>query len=437
MIRSIMQICAAVVFGFAAWIAQAAAQQSDPPAFTPDNAILDTSIAFVIGAQEARQDLRGAFGWDTFQEGLVEGVYFRFDPDGYARFAPTPRLDTDVFEVICRPGTTTCVARKGPLTVFLTGQNAVQLRLDGYRDTDRIYVAEELSEIELPAQVMMPLDARLEALLSVGGELITRRGEVEAQRVSLAGFGPVSTYLRWVVSGQNAASLPHNWPVPTESLAATQLLTRAPVGPSIIRNQTAPVYERPVVGAEPAAPAPVPVVEQTPLSALEQLLQNSAHTAVNGAPSLQLFRDPAPTPTPQHQTEIANLARQIAELRAQVTAMQQASLASVPSSSPHTVQNPLAWPAPSTPPSATDFDALVHELGLSSQNSVAPANDNELMDKPASPSRQREDVVTKILEELRAELPSLEVAPSQKSAPEVKNPPPSPEFQSLNSYIGQ
>ena len=101
---------ALVLWGaLAAGIGQRAMAQQQPasPApedsFASENAVLDTSILFAIGAREARQELRGAFGWPTFQEGLVEGVYFRFDPDGYARFAPTPRLDTDVFEVICRP----------------------------------------------------------------------------------------------------------------------------------------------------------------------------------------------------------------------------------------------------------------------------------------------------------------------------------------------
>ena len=84
---------------------------SGAEAFTPDNAILNTAVPFAVGAREAQQSLRTAFGWPTFQEGLVKGVYFRFDPDGYARFSPSPRLDTDVFEVICRPRTYTCMAR--------------------------------------------------------------------------------------------------------------------------------------------------------------------------------------------------------------------------------------------------------------------------------------------------------------------------------------
>ena len=105
----------AVVAGlFLSLSATAGGSQSQPrsnEAFASENAILDTSVLFAIGAREARQELRGSFGWPTFQEGLVEGVYFRFDPDGYARFSPTPRLDTDVFEVICRPRTHSCTAR--------------------------------------------------------------------------------------------------------------------------------------------------------------------------------------------------------------------------------------------------------------------------------------------------------------------------------------
>ncbi|MEL6736399.1 MAG: hypothetical protein AAFO98_11080, partial [Pseudomonadota bacterium] len=245
MTYSLLKLAILGTFATCICMSAARAQTATTEEFAPDDAIMDTSIAFVTGAQEARQDLRGSFGWATYQEGLVEGVYFRFDPDGYARFAPSPRLDTDVFEVLCRPGTTSCVARKGPLSVFLNAQNQLQLRLQDFRSGDRIFVAEGLTEIELPAQVMMPLENRLVSLLSVGGEFITRRGDVEASRISLTGFGPVTTYLKWVVAGQDVAVLPRGWPVPTASLAASRNLTYANVGPSIIRNQTAPVFERP------------------------------------------------------------------------------------------------------------------------------------------------------------------------------------------------
>lgn len=187
---------------------------SEDENFDSENAILDTSVLFAIGAQEAYQSLRGSFGWPTFQEGLVEGVYFRFDPDGYARFSPVPRLDVDVFEVICRPRTYNCLARKGDLNVFLNARRQLQLRIEGIAEGDRFFLAEGVTEIELPESILQPLDNRFEALLLAGGELIVRRSGEEFERVSLVGFSAASTYLRWIAARQDYSILPRGWPVP-------------------------------------------------------------------------------------------------------------------------------------------------------------------------------------------------------------------------------
>ena len=203
-----------------------ATAQSTTTVFSPENAILDTSILFAVGAREARQALRSAFGWEMFQEGLVEGVYFRFDPDGYARFAPTPRLDSDVFEVICRPRTRVCEARKEGLGVFLDSRGRVQLRLEQYIPGDRIFISEGVSELELPERVLQPLDARFEALLSTGGELAVRRENAPVTSASLVGFAAVVAYLRWINAGQDYTVLPRDWPVPNG--IAGETITRAP-----------------------------------------------------------------------------------------------------------------------------------------------------------------------------------------------------------------
>jgi hypothetical protein len=197
----------------------AIAQQTDPnqfeqAPFSSENAILDTSIPFAIGAREAQQAIRGSFGWPTFQEGLVEGVYFRFDPDGYARFAPTPRLDSDVFEVICRPRTYSCMGRKGTLSVILNSRGQLQLKIDDVLSGDRFFVSEGVSEIEVPERILQPLDTQMEVLLSTGGDLIVRRGEKEKDRISLTGVYPLSAYLRWVAARQDYTILPRGWPVP-------------------------------------------------------------------------------------------------------------------------------------------------------------------------------------------------------------------------------
>ena len=189
--------------------------------FLPENAILDTSIPFAIGAREAQQELRGSYGWDTFQEGLVEGVYFRFDPDGYARFSPNARLDSDLFEVICRPRTLNCIARKGDLTIVVNGQGQLKLEMEGIANGDQYFIADVLSEFELPDRIWQPLDARFENVLAVGGELVVRRGQNEVTRVSLVGFSAVTSYLRWILAEQDYLALPRNWPIPNSNSGRT------------------------------------------------------------------------------------------------------------------------------------------------------------------------------------------------------------------------
>lgn len=182
--------------------------------FTPENAIVDTSIPFAIGASEAQQSLRGAFGWPTFQEGLVEGVYFRFDPDGYARFSPNPRLDVDVFEVLCKSRTNECLARKGDLTILLSQQGQLQLQISDAMSTDSFFLSEGVGEIQVPERVLQPLDLQMENLLASSTELIVRRGTEEVSRHSLRGFLATTSYLRWIFSQQDYSVLPRGWPVP-------------------------------------------------------------------------------------------------------------------------------------------------------------------------------------------------------------------------------
>lgn len=215
--------------GLAAFAAVAQTVPADVRAaeFTAENAIVDTAIPFAIGASEARQSLRGAFGWPTFQEGLVEGVYFRFDPDGYARFSPNPRLDVDVFEVLCKARTQECHARKAGLTIFLTARGELQMAVDGVIAGDNLFLSEGVSEIQVPDRVLQPLDAQMENLLASSLELIVRRGGEEVSRYSLRGFSATTAYLRWIANGQDYAVLPRDWPVPNgRQVAAGQRLTQ-------------------------------------------------------------------------------------------------------------------------------------------------------------------------------------------------------------------
>lgn len=213
--------------------------------FLPENAILDTSVIFAIGAREAQQELRGSYGWDTFQEGLVEGVYFRFDPDGYARFSPSARLDSNLFEVICRPRSLNCLARKGDLSIAVNSEGKLQLSMNGIEAGDQYFIADALTEFELPGNIWQPLDHRYENVLAIGGELVVRRGQNEIARVSLTGFSAVTSYLRWILAGQDYLSLPRNWPVPNSSSNHTnQSLTNSQnwrASETVATSATAPV----------------------------------------------------------------------------------------------------------------------------------------------------------------------------------------------------
>lgn len=197
------------------------AQTSDKPIPEQSTAILDTAVLFAIGAQEADQALRGSFGWPTFQEGFVEGVYYRFDPDGYARFSSSPRLDEDVFETICAQASTACIAKKSILEIGLTPAGQIQIRFNGITPNDSFFVSDRKSELPLPPSILEPLTPRLEALLSGGGDLIIKREVEVVQSISLSGFSAVTTYLRWVAQNQSPRVFPRGWPVPAQSQRQT------------------------------------------------------------------------------------------------------------------------------------------------------------------------------------------------------------------------
>jgi hypothetical protein len=209
--------------------------------------ILNTSVLFAIGAREAEQALRGSFGWPTFQEGFVDRVYFRFDPDGYARFSTNPRLDEDVFEVICAESSTACLAKKPSLEIGLTVEGKIQIKIADITPQDTFYISDRKSELPLPPNILEPLDARLETLLASGGHLIVKREVEKIQEISLAGFSAVATYLRWVAQGQSPRVFPRGWPVPAQvEIRQVGQLTQpgAWVTPNVGPQQTQTTYTK-------------------------------------------------------------------------------------------------------------------------------------------------------------------------------------------------
>lgn len=323
--------------------AQVQAPPRGPEVFASENAILDTSLPFAIGAREAQQALRGSFGWPTFQEGLVEGVYFRFDPDGYARFSPSPRLDTDVFEVICRPRTYACEGRKDSMSMMLTNRGQLQLKFEDVAEGDAFYVSEGVSEIQVPPRILQPLDHQLEALLSTGGELMVRRGDQTIANVSLRGFSAVSTYLRWVLARQDYTVMPRGWPVPNSKNSQGQGDMTRPASwqspmpqPQVIAGggfaaQNPPVYSP----NSPQSTASYPTADSRVNEEVaevrgelklmrELLLQREQQIAGMTGNTDDWPTSAAPSSDPALAARLQNLQTVAEEIRAEIEALQQA-----------------------------------------------------------------------------------------------------------------
>ncbi len=428
--------------------------------FASENAILDTSVLFAIGATEARQSLRGAFGWPTFQEGLVSGVYFRFDPDGYARFSPSPRLDTDVFEVICRPRTYSCMGRKPGLSVLRTTRGEIQLQFDEVLEGDAFFVSEGISEIQLPNRILQPLSFQLETLLSSGGELVVRRGGNEISRVSLQGFTAVATYLRWVAAGQDYTVMPAGWPVPQQLETGAQAPVTRPTSWNSPMPQP-PVADRSVGAAAEIAPVAEEVAQvRGELSVLRDLLLSRDATAT------------APQPSPSIASELEELQQLAAQLRNELDASSASPTApmavdpvmdmgmGMDMRAAEPVPNPMM--ATKTPvtnaavprmmeqdgaqQAAARLEYLMREIGLDLNTALAvlqmtPTGTDETTKPGMQPvhsaptvfAQQEDDIVSQILLELEADLAEAEQA-EPAAAPEPVLLPPD-EFKLLSDYF--
>jgi hypothetical protein len=417
--------------------------------FAAASAIIDTSIPFAIGAREAQQELRSAFGWPTFQEGLVEGVYFRIDPDGYARFSPTPRLDTDVFEVVCRSGTTACMGRKEGMSVYLTATGQVEIRLADVAPGDTFFITDGLAETPVPERILMPLDPPLETLLAYGGELVVRRGADEQARLSLKGFGPVVAYLRWVVARQDHAVLPRGWPVPgaaplTQPEAIASPWPRDALPVYAAAAGTAPLPGGPAPAAAPVAypatapqpgyamPAPQPYPAPVPATLPPTAAPSGPPPAAAGVPA-----GSTPPGFTIAEAEYRDLLFRIARLESAMLSMAQDPGHAAPT--PAVAEQP-AQPAPSgaaVPPlpvgpiAMSDADTLTY---LVSQLGFDPLTAAAILDLRKG-TRPAGDAAARFLDEVLIAPPPAQTAPAASGGILPPVPPGPQDFVPLSEYL--
>lgn len=417
-------------------------------AFTSENAILDTSIPFAIGAQEAQQSLRGSFGWPTFQEGLVEGVYFRFDPDGYARFSASPRLDSDVFEVICRPRTYTCIARKGSMQIMLSNRGQTQIKLDTVLEGDQFFVTDGLSEIQMPERILMPLDVQMETLLAVGGDILIRRNGEEVDRVSLTGFGAVASYLRWIAARQDYSVLPRGWPVPNSQASQNSGgITQASTwqSPMPQPQQIPPTPAQVPGGVTMVLPDTAPAIAgmRSELSELRQML-GGTNIEPQNAPVLPALNAPVSRDLTKDE-RIAALEEMTAQLQAQLDALSKANptLMHLEADPPQ----PELSADPTTPASTPPVDEndlghlkyLVEDMGLDLQTAIDLLQLRSAASTSIKPAALKtaphDDLVDEILQDLSSQVTEEALAPSDAESSETLPATNETEYKLLTDYF--
>jgi hypothetical protein len=318
------------------------------------------------------------------------------------------------------------MGRKESLSVTLNSHGLIQLKLENIAEGDVFSVVEGITELQLPSSILQPLDHRMELLLSTGGDLVIRRAQKEADRISLRGFAAVISYLRWVNARQDYSVLPRNWPVPNSNTDPTAaVLTQATSWASPMPQPQPQPVPQPIM----AQPASGEVAEvRGELRVLRELLLDRQSGAA-----------PMPAVAPSAEEHVRELQNALEILRTEVARLQDPNAAAMASPAPVPVPAPAvpAVAAPAPMPSGSDahqmakrLEYLMTEIGLAPEVALMLVQP-EGMPAQAEAALQPPDVVEDILSELRSQIPAPE--PTQM-APAMPAPN-STEYMLLSEYF--
>ncbi len=168
--------------------------------------IVDTSIKFSTGAREHFVSARGPYGLPSFQQGFVENMHYRIDPDGGALFSRDPRLRKGVIEIECDGSAASCVAQKGMIRLSVDAEGRASLSLEPGYESDDIYVGygefvpENINDNWKKLNLSLSM-VTADYLADYSQLAVARDGKL-VEQVSLDGFDVVEAYLKWVRAGQ-------------------------------------------------------------------------------------------------------------------------------------------------------------------------------------------------------------------------------------------
>jgi hypothetical protein len=226
-------------------------------------AIVDTTRPFVKGAVEQESAMRGPMGWPTYQEGMAGPLYYRLDPDGYARFGPSERLDADYWEVTCSPDPVDCIGRRGDVTLRVESDGLPSVELENAAPQDRFRLDSAATEALTLDEIASP--ARAPVLLAAS--VLT--AEESGRSMPVDGLAAVAAYIRWAEGaqaddlrfdaapprpiGRASPSVPEK---PAASAAAGKAAPDAIAAPAPVAEVASGPPATPAVQKDQAAPSP-------------------------------------------------------------------------------------------------------------------------------------------------------------------------------------
>ncbi|HEX2526663.1 MAG TPA: peptidoglycan-binding protein [Geminicoccus sp.] len=158
--------------------------------------MLDTAKPFAEGAAEIEQYLRGPIGWPTYQQGMAGESFYRFDPDGYARFDPTERLDQDHWEVTCTAEPVDCKGQRGLVHLTIGKDGRLGLAVNGAGNDVRYSLDDAEAPAATTAEITRP--DRIGTLFAAS-RLVPANG---TQALPIDGLEAAAVYVRWAENGQ-------------------------------------------------------------------------------------------------------------------------------------------------------------------------------------------------------------------------------------------
>ncbi len=259
-------------------------------------AVIATDRPFAPGAVEKEQDLRGTAGWPTYQEGVADGLFYRFDPDGYARFIEDERQEG--WEIVCMSWPrTSCTATRGEVTLTVSDNQRIDVAVAGAPAEARFFLENGEDRSGTLGSLFSNTPV---ADLPHAKALVPEHG---GEPLPIGGLVTVARYIGWI---QNGGTVPPALELPSPALPPepesisppAAVLAEPAAGVSQPEPDQAPPPPPPEVGplVPPAASTAEPAADAPPLRAVQAPPPAPVESEAVVSPAAPMTEAPSPEP---------------------------------------------------------------------------------------------------------------------------------------------